>query len=133
MTPPWPSAPGACNSAVDLPIVSSRPPNGHTGITVLLGGNQLRTVDFDSGRTTAIPQGRLRPGEYVVDLRAASQTYAVVTKCGAAPTRTLRIGADGTIRDVTLPGSVDTVFAEGADAWGVVPPSPRALTTRPAT
>jgi hypothetical protein len=130
-TPPWPTAPGACNSDVDLPIVSSTPPSGQTGITVLLGGNQLRTVDFDSGRATAISQARLRQGEYVVDFPTASQTYAVVTTCGAAGTRTLRIGVDGTISNVALPGSVDTVLADGADAWGVVPPSPPSADNTP--
>ena len=123
-TLPWPTAPGACNSDVDLPIVSSTPPSGHTGITVLLGGDQLRTVDFDTGRATAISQARLRQGEYAVDFRTASQTYVEVTTCGAAGTRTLRIGGDGTISNVALPGSVDTVLADGAHAWGVVPPSP---------
>ena len=130
-TRPWPTAPGACNSEVDLPIVSSTPPRGHTGITVLLGGNQLRTVDFDSGRATAISHARLRPGEYVVDFRTASQTYVQVTTCGAAGTRTLRIGGDGTISNVALPGSVDTVLADGADAWGVVPPSPPSADNTP--
>lgn len=83
---------------------------------MLLGGSQLRTVDFDSGLATVIPQPRLLQGEYVVDFRTASRTYAVVTRCEAAPTRTLRIGADGAISDVTLPGSVDTVLAEGAES-----------------
>jgi hypothetical protein len=131
-TPPWPTAPGACNSSVDLPLVSSTPRHSHTGITVLLGGNQLRTVDFDSGRATAISQTRLRHGEYVVDFRTASQTYAVLMKCEAAAARILRIGADGTISDVALPGSVDAVLADDANAWGVVPPSPPTANNTPA-
>ena len=130
-TLPWPTAPGACNSDVDLPIVTSTPPSGHTGITVLLGGNQLRTVDFDSGRATAISQARLRQGEYVVDFPTASKTYVEVTTCGAARARTLRIDVDGTISNVALPGSVDTVLADGADAWGVVPPSPPSADNTP--
>lgn len=118
-TPPWPTAPGACGSNVDLPIVSSTPPNEHTGVTVLLGGAGLRTVDFDSGRTTAIAQARLRPGEYVVELSAAAQTYAVVTTCQFATVRVLRIGAGGNISKVPIPGSIDTVLADGAHAWGL--------------
>ena len=111
--------------------MSSTPPGGHTGITVLLGGNQLRTVDFDTGRATAISQARLRQGEYVVDIRTASQTYVQVTTCGADTARSLRIGVDGTISNVALPGSVDTVLADGTDAWGVVPPSPPSADNTP--
>jgi hypothetical protein len=85
---------------------------------VLLGGNQLRTVDFDSGRTTASPRAMLRPGEYVIGLAAASQTYAAVTRCDAASARVLRIGTDGKISNIALCGSVGTVFADGAHAWG---------------
>jgi hypothetical protein len=129
--PPWPTAPGACDSDVDLPIVSSIPPSGPTGITVLLGGNQLRTVDFDSGRVTAISQARLRQGEYVVDFQTALQTYVEVTTCGVDGARALLIGVDGTISNVALPGSVDSVLADGADAWGVVPPSPPSADNTP--
>jgi hypothetical protein len=61
--------------------VSSRPPAEHTGITVLLGGNQLRTVDFDRGRVTAMAQARLHAGEFVIGLTTSSQTYAVTAVC----------------------------------------------------
>jgi len=81
--------------------VSSRPPAEHTGITVLLGGNQLRTVDFDRGRVTAIAQARLHAGEFVIGLTTSSQTYAVTAVCpspGAGRRlRLLRIGADGSV------------------------------------
>jgi hypothetical protein len=36
-----------------LSIVSSTPAKEPTGIKVLLGGDQLRTVDFDSGHAAA--------------------------------------------------------------------------------
>jgi hypothetical protein len=104
--------------------VSSTPPRESTGLALLIGGQYLRTLDFDSGQISGLSQARLRPGDYVTDLRTAAQTYAVVTKCGIAPTRALRIGANGTISDVTLPSSIDTVLADGAHAWGVIPPSP---------
>jgi len=123
MTPPsWPTAPGECDSNVDLPIVSSIASSGHTGIKVLLGGDRLRTVDFDSGQIAAIPQARLRQGEYVVDLPTAAQTYAVVTTCTFTARRILRVGTDGNIRNVTLPGSVDTVLVDGDHAWGLSDP-----------
>jgi hypothetical protein len=120
--PPWPTAPGACNSDAELPIVSSRPPNEHTAIAVLLGGSRLRTVDFDSGRVTAMPRERLRPGELVTGLIASSQTYALTGVCTAGRWRLLRIGADESISIVPLPGSVGVVLADGAHMWGVSPP-----------
>lgn len=119
----WPSAPGACNDNVPLPIVSSTPSTGHTGITVLLGGQRLRTADFDSGQVTAIPQARLRPGEFVVDLPRASQTYAVVTTCRFAPVRVLRIGTEHSISSITLGGSIDSVLVDGPHAWGLSGPN----------
>ena len=111
----WPTAPGACDEH-DLPIVSSRPPAEHTGVTVLLGGNQLRTVDFDRGRVTAMAQARLHAGEFVIGLTTSSQTYAVTAVCPSPAAgrrlRLLRIGADGSVSAVTLPGSTDAVLAD---------------------
>jgi hypothetical protein len=120
----WPTAPGACNDNVPLPIVSSTPSTGHTGITVQLGGPRLRSVDFDSDQVTAIAHTRLRPGEFVVDLARASQTYAVVTTCSFAPVRVVRVGAEGTISNVTFPGPIDTVLVDGAHARGLSGPKP---------
>ena len=89
---------------------------------MLLGGEWLRTLDFDTGQIGDFPQARLRPGEYVVDLMTPAHTYAVVTTCKYAPLRVLRIGAGGNVSNVALPGPIDTVLADGARAWGVTFP-----------
>src|SRR5262245_18534885 len=46
---PWPAAPGACCLASQPAMVSSTPRTERTGIRVLLGGDRIRVVDFDSG------------------------------------------------------------------------------------
>jgi hypothetical protein len=118
----WPTAPDACGIAHDLPIVSSRPPNEHTGVTVLLGGNQLRIVDFDRARVTSMPQARLRAGEFVVVLIASPQTYASTAACSRDFGRNLRIGADGNVSVVTLPDANSWIAADDTQVWAVVPP-----------
>jgi hypothetical protein len=123
---PWPTAPGACGSDTDLPIVSSTAPGERTGIRVLLAGRRLRTVDFDTGRVTGETPAGLRPGEFVVDLDVASQTYAVTTTCDFGSLRVVRVGTG----PVTRVGSIDMVLSDGADAWGVSSPTehhPRGL------
>jgi hypothetical protein len=121
---PWPTAPGACNNGVDLPIVSSTVPAESTGIKLLLGGPRLRTVDFDSGHATVMSQVNLRPGEFVIELAAASQTYAVTGVCATGRSRLFRIGGDGTASVVTQPGPMEEVLADGTHAWGVSFPTP---------
>jgi len=118
---PWPTAPEACGGVADLPIVSSTPTKERTGIKVLLGGAQLRTVDFDAGRATPLSRSPLRPGEFVRDLISASQTYAVVAGCTFRQPRVYRIGADGSAHVFTFSGPFAIpVFADdGPHAWGV--------------
>ena len=118
LLPAWPTAPGACSSDVDLPIVSSTPPGAQTGIRVLLGGDRLRSVDFDSGRSTVIAAGAMRPGEFVGELAIGVQTYAITTSCGPAPTRILRLD-DGRVSAVALASPVDTVLIDGFRVWRV--------------
>jgi hypothetical protein len=120
--PPWPTAPGACNSDAELSIVSSRPASEHTGIRVLLGGNRLRTVDFDTARITAMSQVRLRPDEFVTGLIASSQTYAFTTVCMTGQSRLLRIDADGSASAVTLPDSMAAALADDGHMWAVAAP-----------
>jgi hypothetical protein len=122
-TPPeWPTAPGACNSDAELSIVSSRPSSERTGIRALLGGNRLRTVDFDSGRVTTMSQVRLRPEEFVTGLIASKQTYAFTSVCMTGQSRLLRIDADGSASTVTLPDSMAAVLADDAHRWAVAGP-----------
>ena len=95
---------------------------------MLLAGRRLRTVDFDTGRVTGETPADLRPGEFVVDLDVASQTYAVTTTCEFSSLRVVRVGVR--TGPVTLAGSIDMVLSDGADAWGVSSPTedhPRGL------
>jgi hypothetical protein len=117
---PWPTAPEACGGVADLPIVSSTPAKERTGIQVLLGGAQLRSVDFDTGRAAPLPRSPLRPGEFVRDLISASQTYAVVAGCTFRQPRVYRVGAAGSAHASTFSGPFAIpVFADGPHAWGV--------------
>jgi hypothetical protein len=103
-----------------LPIVSSTPAKERTGIKVLLGGAQLRAVDFDTGRAAPLPRSPLRPGEFVRDLISASHTYAVVAGCTFRQPRAYRIGADESAHVFTFSGPFATpVFADGTHAWGI--------------
>jgi hypothetical protein len=121
--PPWPTAPEACGGVAELPIVSSTATKERTGIKVLLGGDELRTVDFDRGDASALPRSPLRPGEFVYDLIPASQTYAVTGGCNFTQARVLRIGADGRASVFVRSGPFgDAVLADGSHAWGVTFP-----------
>jgi hypothetical protein len=114
------TGPGACDLAIELPIVSSTAPNEHTGITVLLGGNRLSIVDFDSGQVAAIPRVSLGANEFVVDLVATAPAYALTSECMSGRSRLLRIGADANVSTVTFSEFIDAVLADGARAWGVL-------------
>ncbi len=123
-TTPWPTAPGACGSEPDLAIVSSTPPKEHTGIRVLLGGDRLRMVDFDSGHTVALADARLRHGEYVALLAGALTTYATTGTCEIpGRSRVLRVGADRRISVIGSLGQTEAVLAGGDRAWVVSYPA----------
>ena len=78
-------------------------------------------MDFDTGRVTGETPASLRPGEFVVDLDVASQTYAVTTTCEFSSLRVVRVGVR--TGPVTLAGSINMVLSDGADAWGVSSPT----------
>jgi hypothetical protein len=89
MRPPWPTEPGACDSATELPIVSSTTATERTGIRLLLGGDRLTTVDFDSGQVATMPRVSLRANEFVIDIIASSRIYALTSQCRSARSRLL--------------------------------------------
>lgn len=130
----WPTAPAACGSETDLPIVSSTSVLDPTGIEVLLGGSGLRAVEFDSGRTTPLGDLGLAADEFVVELATGSQTYAVTGSCvtsrgGRGAPGLVRIDRDGGTTAVPMPSSVDFVILDGTHAWGVDwPDDPNAST-----
>ena len=90
---------------------------------MLLGGPGLRTVDFDSAHIAPLPRPPLRPGEFVLDLISASQTYAVTDECTHKQPRILRIGADGRATVFPLSDLAPMVLADGPHAWGVTFPN----------
>jgi hypothetical protein len=86
----WPVKTGVCGNT-QLPIVSSTRPAEHTGIRVVLGGDRLRTVDFDTGRSSDTPSLSLAHDEFV----SAIEPGAVVTaQCLSGAAQVLRL-ADG--------------------------------------
>jgi hypothetical protein len=116
---PWPTTPGACGADVLLPIVSSTPPAERTAIQVLLGGDRLRLVDFDSGRATTLPDEVVRPGEYAAVLAGDPITaYATTGSCDeAAPYAMLRVGVDHQVSVIRPLGPTESPLTDGNHLW----------------
>jgi hypothetical protein len=117
VTREWPTAPGACLNDVELPIVSSVPVQGRTGLRVLLGGHTLRTIDFDSGHTTN--ETVLRRGAFVSELALGSTSYAVTAACDwTAGQRVFRLTSDGYFdSEVSSIRRAWFVVFDGAQPW----------------
>jgi hypothetical protein len=119
--PPWPTARGACGADVPLPILSGTPVAERTGIHLLIGGDRLRVVNFDSGRASPLPGAQLRRGEYVFGIGATSATYAVTgagSGChGRGALRVLRIEPDGHTTMVVSLGRAEWLLTDGEHAW----------------
>ncbi|MFF0269001.1 hypothetical protein [Kribbella sp. NPDC004536] len=111
---PWPSAQGACASVHDLAIVSSTPPKERTGLRVLLGGDRVRTVDFDGGPVATV--GALRPGEFGDVL---GNGLVVTRTCALGGSRILRLG-DG--EKLSVLGSLESLLAGPGGVWVVTFP-----------
>ncbi|MEV0802963.1 hypothetical protein AB0I34_35105 [Kribbella sp. NPDC050281] len=115
----WPTAPGACGADTLLPIVSSAPPAKHTGIQILLGGDRLRLVDFDSGQATTLPDAVVRPGEYAAVLAGDPVTaYATTESCDeAAPYAMVRISVDHRVSVIRPLGPTESPLTDGHRVW----------------
>ncbi len=115
----WPTAPGACGADTLLPIVSSAPPAEHTGIQVLLGGDRLRLVDFDSGHATTLPDAVVRPGEYAAVLAGDPVTaYAETRSCNeTAPYAMVRISADHRVSVIRALSPTEAPLTDGNRVW----------------
>lgn len=98
----WPEAPGACGST-QVPFVSSTHPAERTGIRVVLGGDRLRTVDFDTGQWRDTPSVPLERHEFVSAIEPGSVAAA---RCFPGDVRVLRVAAGGT-----------TAVAQGGVVW----------------
>src|SRR5262245_48355580 len=79
---PWPTAPGVCGLASQPAMVSSTPRTERTGIRVLLGGDQLRVVDFDGGDAESLAAAGLGAGEYASVHAGPVGAYATTASCG---------------------------------------------------
>lgn len=115
----WPTALGACGAETLLPIVSSAPPAGHTGIQVLLGGDRLRLVDFDTGRATTLPDQVVRPGEYAAVLAGDPVTaYATTGSCNeSAPYAMVRVSVDHRVSVIRPLGPTEWALTDGNRVW----------------
>lgn len=89
--PLWPEAPGVCGST-QVPFVSSSRPAERTGIRVLLGGDRLRTVDFDTGRWADTPNLPMGPHEFVSAIEPGAVALA---QCLSGGAQLMRVGAGG--------------------------------------
>jgi hypothetical protein len=121
---PWPTAPAACGGDTDLAIVSSTPVGSKTGVRLMVGGSALRTVDFDSGRSTILTGLYLRSDEFVIP---ATTNLAVLTNCTSnAGWRVVRVDAAGhATAGEPLTGADTYLIVQGANAWSVsVPDDP---------
>ncbi|HZC70350.1 MAG TPA: hypothetical protein VE442_06635 [Jatrophihabitans sp.] len=116
-TAPWPTAPSACGGSTDLPIVSSVPVRERTGITALLGGRDLRIVDFDTGRSVAVRGGQLLPNEFVTGF-TGTPPYITTVRCtdSGLPARVMRVSVTRAAAVVAqLHGT--GLLADGTRAW----------------
>lgn len=121
--PPWPTAPEACGGTAELPLVSSVPAREHTGLTLLVGGSRLQTVDFDTGRAEVLAQPRLGPSEYVVRLVTGSQIHAVTATCTTGAAHVLGVSAAGAVHEIARSGRGGDVLVDGPKAWVVTDPA----------
>ena len=114
-----PTAPGACGADTLLPIVASVPPGERTGLQVLLGGDQLRLVEFDSGRARTFPDAVVRPGEYAAVLAGDPVTaYATTGSCNeTAPSAMVRISFDHRASVIRPLGPTESPLTDGHRVW----------------
>jgi hypothetical protein len=124
----WPTAPGACGGTTELPLVQTQvqsdPPVVHTGLKLLLGGRELRTVDFDTGLATPLPA----PGRqgFIATLTATLPGYATTMSCrGGAASRLLRIDTNHSVEDLGPLDPDQSVLADGGHAWIATAPNRR--------
>lgn len=116
--PAWPTAPSGCGGTTDVPIVASRPPAEHTGLKLLLGGSQLRVVDFENGQVTALPDVAQATDAYVANLSGTVPGYATTMKCsGSGSSRIYYLGPDHSAQYVGNLHGNQSLVADGSQAW----------------
>jgi hypothetical protein len=108
--PQWPSASGACGSAVDLPQIHLARQPAHVHVRLLIGGTGLRVVTPGGAVSGPLP-GLPEHGRVVTNVVAGpSAAYAFDTPCASSlpSVRIYRIGADAAHR---LAVSADALIA----------------------
>jgi len=118
-SPQWPQALGACGERALLPIVSAVPLREKTGLQLIVG-DQLRTVDVDSGKVEPVAGFTLAPDEVISQLATeGSDTYALIARCRPTDTgRVIRIGPRGVPRTVAS-GHIHALLTGGSHVWAV--------------
>jgi hypothetical protein len=116
--PPWPSAAGACQSAVDLPQIHLSRQPVHIHARLLIGGTGLREVTLGgavSGPLPGLPEHNRLVTKMVAGPGAA---YAFDTPCtsSTASVRIYRIGAGGAHR---LGVSADALIGGPHGTWAL--------------
>jgi hypothetical protein len=89
--PTWPEASGVCGST-QVPFVSSTRPAESTRIRVVLGGDRLRTVDFDTGRWSDTPNLPLAHDEFISAIEPGA---VVAAQCLSGDAQVLRLANGG--------------------------------------
>ena len=89
--PTWPEASGVCGRT-QIPFVSSTRPAERTGIRVVVGGDRLRTVDFDTGRWRVMPSLRLGHDEFISAIEPGAVAAA---QCLSGDAQVLRLASGG--------------------------------------
>ena len=122
--PQWPSAPGACGSTVDLPLIRLSRQPAHVHTRLLIGGTGLREVT-PGGAVSGLLPGLPERGRMVTNVVAGPRAaYAFDTPCtsSTASVQIYRIGAGAAHR---LGVSADALIGGPHLAW--------ALSYRPST
>jgi DNA-binding beta-propeller fold protein YncE len=131
----WPTAPSACGGTTELPLVSgTRPVAEHTGLALLTGGRKLYTVDFDTGRVSALSTTGSSRRRFVQTLTAVLPAFGTTASChGGAASGLIRIDTDHHVADLGPLHPDQSVLADGRHAWIVTSPNSRkvAATLRP--
>ncbi|NUR99504.1 MAG: hypothetical protein HOV67_30130 [Kribbellaceae bacterium] len=118
---PWPVTVGACGAETLLPVVSSTRPAERTGIRLLVGGERVRRVDFDSGLVSASTDEVVRPGEYAAVLSGDPvAAYATTLSCGETINYAMvRISVDHRLRVVRSLSPTESLLTDGNRVWVV--------------
>jgi hypothetical protein len=85
---------------------------------MLLGGSQLRIVDFDAGRAQPLLSAAIPPHTFIATLSANLPGFGTTMRCGGTgPSRILQLNKDGSAAYVGNLRSSESILADGDRAW----------------